>query len=270
MSARSHAARASVRYCRSTRAIARSSKPAARSAISSIRRSSRMNRSSPRVPGRRALLSSSTCVSRPRGKWEPMFSRHVSSLPVGSLGMIKEEVAFMTPGARTISRDEALRRRARVHRARGSRHAARRCLAARRDQLPDAARLGHGLHAGLQHDRAAGARRCWSCASRPTGTRTKPSSATCCSRAKASRDRTACRSGQALFVPREEITMRDCTDGANSATIKQSATRSRDEKAAFKVNNTASACPEQPALSRSRAEASENEKADDVYAASWA
>ena len=43
-----------------------------------------------------------------------------------------------------------------VPRAAGPGHAAGRDRAARRHQLPDARRLGHGLHADLQHDRAPG------------------------------------------------------------------------------------------------------------------
>ena len=46
-------------------------------------------------------------LNSPRGKWEPLFSLAVV-LPVGSLGMIKEEVEFMTPNP-PISRDEAAR-----------------------------------------------------------------------------------------------------------------------------------------------------------------
>ena len=44
-------------------------------------------------------------VNSPRGKWEPVFSVTII-LPVGSLGMIKEEVAFMTPEPR-MSREDA-------------------------------------------------------------------------------------------------------------------------------------------------------------------
>ena len=46
-------------------------------------------------------------LSSPHGKWEPLFSLTVV-LPVGSMGMIKEEVAFMTPNP-PISREEARR-----------------------------------------------------------------------------------------------------------------------------------------------------------------
>jgi len=44
-------------------------------------------------------------LSRPTGKWDPIFSLTVV-LPVGSIGMIKEDVAFATPNP-PISRDEA-------------------------------------------------------------------------------------------------------------------------------------------------------------------
>src|SRR5437867_1495026 len=46
-------------------------------------------------------------LSRPGGKWEPLFSLMVV-LPVGSMGMIKEEVAFTVPNP-PISREEAMR-----------------------------------------------------------------------------------------------------------------------------------------------------------------
>src|SRR5438093_13776316 len=46
-------------------------------------------------------------VSRATGKWDPVFSLTVS-LPVGSLGMLKEEIAFASP-APSISREEAIR-----------------------------------------------------------------------------------------------------------------------------------------------------------------
>ena len=46
-------------------------------------------------------------LNSPRGTWEPLFSLTVA-LPVGSIGMIKEEVAFMTPDP-PISREEAMR-----------------------------------------------------------------------------------------------------------------------------------------------------------------
>jgi hypothetical protein len=46
-------------------------------------------------------------LSGPRGNWEPLFALKVT-LPVGSMGMIKEEVTFMTPNP-PISREEALR-----------------------------------------------------------------------------------------------------------------------------------------------------------------
>ena len=46
-------------------------------------------------------------LSTPGGKWEPLFSLTVA-LPLGSMGMIKEEVAFMTPDP-PISSEEAMR-----------------------------------------------------------------------------------------------------------------------------------------------------------------
>jgi hypothetical protein len=46
-------------------------------------------------------------LSTPRGKWEPLFSLTIA-LPVGSMGMMKEEVTFMTPNP-PISSHEAMR-----------------------------------------------------------------------------------------------------------------------------------------------------------------
>jgi hypothetical protein len=46
-------------------------------------------------------------LHEPTGKWEPLFSLTVI-LPIGSMGMIKQEVDFMTPNP-PISRDEAMR-----------------------------------------------------------------------------------------------------------------------------------------------------------------
>jgi hypothetical protein len=46
-------------------------------------------------------------LNSPRGTWEPLFSLTVA-LPVGSIGMIKEDVEFMTPDP-PISREEAMR-----------------------------------------------------------------------------------------------------------------------------------------------------------------
>jgi len=43
----------------------------------------------------------------PRGKWEPIFSFTIV-LPIGSLGMIKEEVTFLTPEPRMSREDAAL------------------------------------------------------------------------------------------------------------------------------------------------------------------
>ena len=46
-------------------------------------------------------------VQSPRGKWDPLFSVTIV-LPVGSLGMIKEDVAFLTPEPRMSREDAAL------------------------------------------------------------------------------------------------------------------------------------------------------------------
>src|SRR5262252_458213 len=45
-------------------------------------------------------------LSSPRGKWDPVFSVTLAQ-PVGSLGMIKENVSFPTPHP-TMSVDDAL------------------------------------------------------------------------------------------------------------------------------------------------------------------
>src|SRR5438309_10672316 len=44
-------------------------------------------------------------LSSPRGKWEPLFSVTIA-LPLGGMGIIKEEIAFMVPNP-PISREEA-------------------------------------------------------------------------------------------------------------------------------------------------------------------
>ncbi|HEY2908475.1 MAG TPA: hypothetical protein VGJ29_21390 [Vicinamibacterales bacterium] len=46
-------------------------------------------------------------LNGPTGKWEPLFSLTVI-LPIGSMGMIKQDVTFMTPNP-PISQDEAMR-----------------------------------------------------------------------------------------------------------------------------------------------------------------
>src|SRR4026208_1758990 len=46
-------------------------------------------------------------LQNPRGKWEPLFSLTVS-LPLGSMGLIKEEITFAVPDP-PISRDAATR-----------------------------------------------------------------------------------------------------------------------------------------------------------------
>src|SRR4051794_3336879 len=45
-------------------------------------------------------------LNSPKGKWDPIFSVSIV-LPVGSLGMIKEEVAFATPNP-TMTREDAM------------------------------------------------------------------------------------------------------------------------------------------------------------------
>src|SRR5262245_33582056 len=46
-------------------------------------------------------------LSNPRGKWDPIFSLTIV-LPVGSLGMIKEDVTFMTREPQMSQEDAAL------------------------------------------------------------------------------------------------------------------------------------------------------------------
>jgi hypothetical protein len=46
------------------------------------------------------------CLSNPLGKWDPIFSV-TQILPVGSIGIYKEQVAFMIPNP-PVSRDDAL------------------------------------------------------------------------------------------------------------------------------------------------------------------
>src|SRR5262249_3475323 len=44
-------------------------------------------------------------LARPNGKWDPIFSVTIT-LPIGSLGMLKEDVAFAMPNP-PVSQDEA-------------------------------------------------------------------------------------------------------------------------------------------------------------------
>ena len=123
----------------------------------------------------------------------------------------RQEVAFMQQGRADVRARTRCSLDAEVHRPRGPGHAAGRGLAARRDELPDAAGLGHGLHADLQHDRAAVA----ADAGRPRRDRLVRARNRVPLRAAAGRRHLRRSStmpiGQVFFVPREEITMRDCT-----------------------------------------------------------
>ena len=92
----------------------------------------------------------------PGGKWDKIFTV-AFVMPVGSIGAMREEVEFRKP---IITDENAVNMAKAFLVPRGPGHAARRDRAARRHQLPDAGRLGHGLHADLQHDRAARWRRC--------------------------------------------------------------------------------------------------------------
>ena len=90
-------------------------------------------------------------VSAAGGTWDKVFSV-AFVMPMGSIGAMREEVEFK----KSIITDENAVNMAKAFlRAAGSGHAAGRHLTARRHQLPDAGRLGHGLHADLQHDRTA-------------------------------------------------------------------------------------------------------------------
>ena len=120
-------------------------------------------------------------------------------------------------------------RRARLSRPRGHGHAAGRHRAARRHELPDAVGLGHGLHADLQHDRAPGR----ADARRPRRNRLVRARdripLRAAARARASRSSTACRSARSSS-PREEITMRNCTNdgaGGDSRSRRRSSTSTR-------------------------------------------
>ena len=146
------------------------------------------------------------------GKRAPIF-QVTMSLSVGGVGMMKEDVTFV--GAPMLSREAALAvmRAFLVPEDMGT--PTGRDRPSRRDEFPDAAWLGHGLLANPEHDRAAGRADADQFASRPTGTRTRPSSVTCCSRGRASRSSTASRSGRSsscranrsrcVNAPREEL-----------------------------------------------------------------
>ena len=58
--------------------------------------------------------------------------------------------------------------------------------------------------------------------------------------------------GQVVFVPREEISFRDCTEAELEA-IKESAAQFSRDKAAARVVDAMPAMPHQPAPPRSRA-----------------
>ena len=98
--------------------------------------------------------------------------------------------------------------RTRVLGARGHGNAAGRHCPARRHELPDARRLGHRLHAHLQHDRAAGGARCLSFESKPTGMRTKREFRYVLQAGEGISVSPTLPIGQVVFVPREEVTFR--------------------------------------------------------------
>ena len=171
-------------------------------------------------------------VNSPRGKWEPVFSVTII-LPVGSLGMIKEEVAFMTPEPR-MSREDA-------------------SLAARTFIVPEDLGTPPGalsLRGATNFQTPPG----WDTVYTPVFNMIeRPVAPMLIVRVETDwyAHETEFRYvlqpgegisgshsmpiGQVFFVPREEITMRDCTKEELDA-IKQSADEFSREKAAFKVN----------------------------------
>jgi len=171
-------------------------------------------------------------VSSPRGKWEPIFSVTIQ-LPVGSIGMIKEDVAFMTPEPR-MSREDA-------------------SLAARTFIVPEDLGTPPGalsLRGATNFQTPAG----WDTIYTPVFNMIeRPVAPMLVVRVETDwyahetefryvlqpgegiSGSHAMPIGQVFFVPREEITFRDCTT-EELAAIKASADQFSREKAAFKVN----------------------------------
>jgi hypothetical protein len=170
-------------------------------------------------------------LSRPNGKWDPIFSLTIV-LPVGSIGMIKEEVAFPTPNP-PISREEAVR-------------------VARTFIVPEDLGTPPGalaLRGATNFQTPAG----WDTVYTPVFNMIeRPVAPMLIVRVETDwythesefryvmqpgEGISATHSmpiGQVFFVPREEITMRDCTEEEQQA-IDQSAERFQQDKAALKV-----------------------------------
>ena len=147
------------------------------------------------------------------GKPTPIF-QVTMSLSVGGVGMVKEEVTFV--GAPMLSREAALAvaRVFLVPEDMGT--PAGRHRPARRDELPDTIGLGHGLHADLQHDRAAGGADAGrSGRNRLVRARDRVPLRAAGGRGDYRRAQHSDRTG--LLRPREEITMRPCTKRGGDA-----------------------------------------------------
>jgi hypothetical protein len=171
-------------------------------------------------------------LSSPRGKWDAIFSLTVVQ-PVGSIGMIKEDVSFMVPNP-PMSREDAT-------------------LAARAFIVPE----DLGTPPGALSLRGATNFRTppgWDTVYTPVFNMIeRPLAPMLVVRVETDwyAHETEFRYvlqpgegisgshsmpiGQVFFVPREEITMRDCTAGEVEA-IARSAEQFQREKAAFKVN----------------------------------
>ena len=205
------AAKASVRSCRSTHGIAPCWKLAARSVFSFIPHSPTTKRTTSSIWATDGINSCTSCAA-----WR-QIAADLLDIRLTAGGQRRHyqrpcRVPFRLADLRGAQDGAHVRRARRSGTPAGGVSFAARRISRRR-------RMGHELHADLQHDRAPVAPMLV-VASRPTGTRTKPSSATCCSRARRSLARTPCRSA-GVFVPREEITFRECSD-EELAEIKQS------------------------------------------------
>jgi len=170
-------------------------------------------------------------LSSPRGKWEPLFSVTIA-LPVGGMGILKEEVAFMVPDP-PISRDEA-------------------ALTARTFIVPEDLGTPPGalsLRGAFNFHTPAG----WDTVYTPVFNMIeRPIAPMLIVRVETDwyphetefryvlqpgEGITASHSmpiGQVFFVPREDVTFRDCTSDEIAA-IKQSAEQFSRDKAAHKV-----------------------------------
>ena len=170
-------------------------------------------------------------LSRPTGKWDPIFSLTIV-LPVGSIGMIKEEVSFPTANA-PISRDEAARvaRTFIVPEDLGTPPGALALRGATNFQTPSGwdtvyTPVFNMIERPVAPMLIVRVETDWYAHESEFRYVMQPGEGISATHSMPI--------GQVFFVPREEITMRDCTAEEIEA-LKQSADEFFREKAAFKV-----------------------------------